>query len=120
MMSFIATMGTAEQLDDLNTYAVILSEQCDGTGNRLEIQKALTFDESDRETGMDTYCLCTQTGATHYGGITSWQMKGNNLELLLNVEAASALGLDTTLSIELRLATNSIEKVLAGLHRLLA
>lgn len=119
MMSFVATMGTAEQLDDLNTFAVVLSEQRDGTGSRIEIQKALMFDEADREAGMDTYCLCTQTGATHYGGVRSWQMNGNNLELLLDDDAASELGLDATVSIELRLATKAVEEILAGLHRVL-
>jgi len=120
MMSFVATAGAAEELEDLNTFAVVLAERSDGSGSRLEIQRALTFDEADRQSGMDTYCLCTHTGATHYGGVKSWQKNGDKLELLLDAEAADELGIDVNVSIELRMAEDNVDIVLAGLRRVLA
>lgn len=120
MMRFAATAGVAGQLDDLNAFAVVLSEHQDGSGSRIEIQKSLMFDEADREAGLDTYCLSTQTGATYYGGVVSWRMDGNNLDLTLDEDAAFELGVDTDLSIELHLPAETVAEVHAGLRRLLA
>jgi hypothetical protein len=71
---------------------VVLAENPDGSGARLELQKALSLDEQDRKLGMDTYCLCTDEGATFYGGIKSWKLMPDLLEINLNMQAAEALG----------------------------
>jgi Immunity protein 10 len=120
MMSFVATVGAAQELEDINTFAVILAEHPDGSGCRLEFQIALEFDEQDEEMGMDTYCLCTETGATHYGGVVSWQIVGSRLEVSLDREAAEELGLDVDLSIELQMPSDMVNAVRAGLQRVLA
>lgn len=75
----------------MNAFGVILAEHADGTGMRLEIQRALEFDEQDRATGMDTYCLCTERGATHYGGVVSWRLEHDVLEVLLDEQASAEL-----------------------------
>ncbi|WP_394840380.1 Imm10 family immunity protein [Pendulispora rubella] len=49
----------------------MLAECTVGSGARLEIQRALTFDDQDKALDMDTYSLCTEDGKTHYGGVPS-------------------------------------------------
>jgi hypothetical protein len=61
MRRFRANAVAAVELPELETFAVVLAEEPDG-GERLELQKAFSFDEQDRRLGMDTYCLSTETG----------------------------------------------------------
>jgi hypothetical protein len=82
----------AQELHDLNAFVVVLAEDPDGSGARLELQKALSFDEQDRMLGMDTYCLCTEAGAACYGGVTAWTVGPNALEIRLDADAAETLG----------------------------
>jgi hypothetical protein len=99
MRTFRATAVAAEEITEANTYVVMLAEREDD-GARLEIQKALVFDDEDRASGEDTYCLCTEDGATHYGGIASWSVSSNSLTLQLEPEAAEELGVDGGFLIE--------------------
>ncbi|NOK14031.1 Imm10 family immunity protein [Corallococcus exercitus] len=100
MREFHAAVVGADEMQDINTYAVVLAERHDGTGMRLEIQKALSFDDQDRASGMDTYCLCTESGACHYGGVTRWMVGENSIEVLLDDKASSALGVDGGFHVE--------------------
>lgn len=93
MRMFNATAVAAVELAEHRVFTVVLAENSDGGGERLEIQKALSFDEQDRRLGMDTYCLCTAKG-TAYGGVTSWALAGDSLEIRLDAKAESALGVD--------------------------
>ena len=119
MSSFVATAGAAEEFEDLETFVVVLAEKPDGDGARLEIQRGLTVDPQDEALGMDTYCLCTQTGATHYGGVQSWRLSDDCLQIFLDDAAASKLGLDREVTIELRLADQAVQAVIAGIERAL-
>ena len=101
MKMFKADAVAAQEMEDLNSFTLIVAENEDGSGSRLEIQKALAFDEQDRELGQDTYCVVTDTGATHYGGIESWVLEGGVLEIKLPTEVAGLLGLDGGLRIEI-------------------
>jgi Immunity protein 10 len=92
MLTFTARAVAAEELRDINTFVVVLAENHDGSGARLELQKALRLDERDRKLEMDTYCLCTQEGATFYGGIESWKLMSDLLEINLNTRATEVLG----------------------------
>jgi len=94
MRRFRANAVSAEVVHELNTFSVVLGERPDGSGMRLEIQKALSFQDQDLASGHDTYCLGTEEGATHYGGVTSWTIEPGALTLLLAPEAAEALGVD--------------------------
>ena len=117
--TFVATAGIAQEFEDVDTFAVILSEEPDGDGARLEIQVALVDYPQDEALGQDTYCLCTQTGATHYGGVTSWRVQDGSLLLWLDEDAAEELGVDRDIAIELRLPADSIAAVTAGIERAL-
>jgi hypothetical protein len=91
MRSFKACAVAAEELRDINTFVVVLAENRDGSGARLELQRLLSLDEQDRRLAMDTYCLCTEDGATVYGGIKSWTLRSDLLEIDLDVQATEAL-----------------------------
>jgi hypothetical protein len=119
IQSFLATVGAAEQMDDLGVYVVAVAEGDDGNGRRLEIQQALEYDESDKAAGMDTYCLCTEMGSSHYGGVVSWSINGVNLKIILDAEAASNLGLDVELYIKLDMPAEKIRAVSDGLVKVL-
>ncbi len=68
------------------------------SGDRIEVQRSLTFDEQDRRLGMNTYCLVRQ-GASHYGGLQSWTIESGLLHLKLSSPAAAALELPAEFSI---------------------
>jgi hypothetical protein len=117
MRRFKAKVLTAVELPDINTFAVVLAEEPDGSGVRLEIQKSLSFDEKDRRYGQDTYCLCTEEGATHYGGVTSWALSQDSLEVRLDAKAAEALGVEDGFVVDF--APESLPALKEGLERVL-
>jgi len=119
MSSFVATAGAAEEFEDLETFVVVLAETLGGDGARLEIQRGLTVDAQDEALGMDTYCLCTQSGATHYGGVQSWRLSDGFLRISLDDAAASKLGVDREVTIELRLSDQAVHAVTTGIERVL-
>jgi hypothetical protein len=116
MRRFNATNVSAKELRDANTFAIVLAEGPDGSGRRLELQKALSFDDQDRANGQDTYCLCTEEGATHYGGVTSWSIGTTSLKVSLDDAAATALGVEGFL---VDFPGPSLSNLRAGLERLL-
>ena len=93
MRRFRASAVAAVELPEHETFAVVLAEHPDGDGGRLEFQKAFSFDEQDRRLGMDTYCLCTEAG-TAYGGVTTWTLTLDALEVRLDERTAEALGVE--------------------------
>ena len=68
-------------------------------GSALLVSRADEFDEQDVRLGMDTYCVSTQAGAAHYGGITAVTLTGPELRIELSREAADELGLDQSLTL---------------------
>lgn len=119
MQKFIARAVSAMEMTDVDTFAVVLAENMDGSGVRLEIQRALTFDEQDKKLGQDTYCLSTERGATHYGGIASWHISGNVLEVVLDKKAAKALGIADGFVVELPPDEKTLFILKEGLQRVL-
>lgn len=119
MLKFKATGVSALEMPDLNSFAVVLAEQYDGGGVRLEIQRALEFDDQDKQLGQDTYCMCTEQGAVCYGGIASWSLAGNELKIVLDARAATALGVKGGFLIELDVNTDTREQLRHGLQRVL-
>ncbi len=65
---------------------------------------------------MDTYCVATESGANHYGGIASWRLGDGALVVRLAPEAAGSLGI-AGFSIEV--AESDEATVRAGLSRVL-
>lgn len=101
MLKFKAVAISASELPDLNCFSIVLAEERDGSGRRLEIQRALEFDAQDRDLGQDTYCVCTDEGAVHYGGISSWSLVDRELKIVLDPSAAETLGVEDGFWIEL-------------------
>lgn len=92
MRRFEARSVASVELSDTNAFAIVFAQEIDGSGTRLEIQRALSFDEQDRKNGQDTYCLCTEDGVTHYGGVTSWVLSKDSLEIRLDAKASTVFG----------------------------
>lgn len=76
---------------DPSVLVATAAEGADGSGFALEFQRATRFDEQDRLTGMDTYCVCTSEGATHYGGIKATTFGDDVVELTLHPDASRLL-----------------------------
>jgi hypothetical protein len=93
MRGFKANAVAAVELPEHEAFSVLLSEYPDGDGERLEFHRAFSFDEQDRVLGMDTYCLCTEAG-TAYGGVTSWTLTRDSLEVRLDETTAGLLGVE--------------------------
>ena len=91
-ISFDASAVTFERDDSLNAQYLVLAEHADGGGRRLEVQRALHFDEQDVALAQDTYCLVTEAQATHYGGVVNWLLDGSLLHLELTDEASRVIG----------------------------
>ena len=119
MRTFAANAVAASELVDANTLAVVLAERTDGSGARLEIQRALSFDAQDRRLGQATYCLCTEDGATRYGGVASWRLSGDTLEIALSAEAARVLDARDGFRVRLAAEPASSEVIRSALRRIL-
>lgn len=91
-LAFRADAVAATVLDDVGTFVVVLAQNVDGSGERLEVQRALEFDDRDRRLGEDTYCISDSSGATSYGGVLSWELKRGALHLLLTEPCARVMG----------------------------
>jgi hypothetical protein len=87
---------------DLNFEALVILDE--PSGDTLEIQRSLSFDEQDTAAGMDTYCLVVSAGATHYGGVESWAVRDGMLTLSLSEAAAAVLELPADVDISVRAA----------------
>lgn len=117
MERFMAKAIAGEEIEELNTFSVVLAENPNGSGIRVEIHRAITFDYSDRNTGMDTYCLCTEWGATHYGGVSCWEMDNNSLRIYLNAETCRVLNVENGFEIDFCLSIQEREHLLNSLVR---
>jgi hypothetical protein len=91
---------------DLNFEALVILDE--PSGDTLEIQRSLVFDEQDTAAGMDTYCLVRNAGATHYGGVESWSVQDGMLALSLSDESAAALELPARLEISVSAADEEL------------
>jgi Immunity protein 10 len=92
--SFDASVVAFERDAALNAQYLVLAEHPDGSGSRLEIQRALAVDEQDQALGQDTYCLVADGEITRYGGVLDWRIAGSLLELELDRETSEAFGAD--------------------------
>jgi hypothetical protein len=85
---------------DLNFEALVILDE--HSGDTLEIQRSLSFDEQDTAAGMDTYCLVLSAGATHYGGVESWTVRDGLLKLSLSETASAVLQLPADVEFSVR------------------
>lgn len=103
--------------EDLNSASLVLAEDPDGGGARLEISKALSYDEQDKALGQDIYSLSDEAGATHYGGVVDWTFQRPTLLITLEPQASEVLkaegGYQLTLSREEESTTlNALDELL--------
>lgn len=94
MRAFTARAVAAQTVDDLDAFVLVLAEEPDGGGVRLEIQRSLSIDAQDRRLGMDTYCLVTDDGACCYGGVVVIDLRTDQLRIELAEHAAATLGVE--------------------------
>ena len=94
---------------------LVVAERENGSGVRLEVQRAAEFNDQDRELGEDTYCLCDERGATHYGGVTRWFEDGDVLVVELDEDAARDLEVH---SYRVRVKPEHLKVVRRGLSQL--
>jgi hypothetical protein len=121
MIAFTAKGVAASDLDDLNSRVVVLAEDPDGDGGpRLEISRAITYTESDRQLGQDTYSLSTQSGATVYGGIQGYSLNGPILNMRVAPHVAQTLDVPEEFSIQLDATPEIIESVRRQLEKILS
>ena len=115
-IAFTARGVAATVLPEVNCRVVVLAEDPDGDGGpRLEIQRALTHSEWDREFGEVTYCLCTQAGQCVYGGVRSYTLDDAILTMRLDARARDTLGIPGEFSIRLETDAATIEEVRSAL-----
>lgn len=116
---FTATAAFADEIPSLGTLSIVVTEHADRDGARLELHQALSFDEQDRERGLDTYCVVNASGGSHYGGVQSWSVRDGRLELELTSEAAQVLETDVTTIVDLAIDDLATARLTAALRRLL-
>ena len=119
MYEFTARALAATDLPDLSVFAVILAENRDGSGHRVEIQRSSSFSEQDRKLGQDTYCVSTDAGASYYGGISSWRLAEDRLEIHLDPKAAKALGVTGGFGVRLEAGEEERRSLREGLLKVL-
>lgn len=104
---------------DEDVQAMVLAEREDGSGQRLEIQRHLAPNDQDRGLGHDTYALADDRGAVHYGGIETWAIQDDLLEIRLNKETSDALGVHGGYRIRLKAieaaaVVNGLQTIVGG------
>jgi len=105
------------EIDDINTFLIALADRADSPGHYLELQRSIEEDEQDAALGMDTYCIVTASGATHYGGIISCILSDDSLELEFSEAAEAKLGIKGY-KISLALSTSDKALLRSGLQKL--
>lgn len=114
MFQFSASRVAVQEIDGV--YIVALAEHPDGGGPHVMFQSG-PADEQDVALGMDTYCICTDNGACHYGGVASWHIAPGQLEIVLDEEAKQVLDCD---GFRIRIPADDEANIRAGLVRILA
>jgi len=93
---------------------VVLAAEKNGDGAHVTFQRAISFDEQDRALKMDTYCITTHDGATHYDGVVAWTVESGFVTVQLSPEASRTLGADGGFEIRIpRESTDSVREWLA-------
>ena len=93
---------------------VVLAAEKEGGGANVTIQRGVSFDEQDRALKLDTYCITTHDGATHYGGIVAWSVESGFVTLQLSPQARRTLAVDGGFEISIpRESTDSVREWLA-------
>ncbi|MDB5058727.1 MAG: hypothetical protein JWO59_2199 [Chloroflexi bacterium] len=116
---FVVRHLAVQELEELDSFVVGLSDSKDGSGDALIFATGLTFDEQDRSLGQDTYSISTASGATAYDGVIRCVLDDNVLTLDLDPKTASTLGVSQTCQFPLEIGPSSIARLKEGLRQVL-
>lgn len=115
-----ATFSEEDDDDDDGYFVVGLAEQADGGGGgSLVITLGFEHDDQDCALGMDTYCLSTDDGVTHYGGVKGWGLRARELAIQLDQETSALFGVDGGWRLHLDVDDASVRSLEEGLTRVL-
>lgn len=113
-----AVRDAAHMLDrELKMDVLVLAEHAGGfDGRRLEVQRAIDYDEEDHRLGLDSPCIVTESGATAYGAIASWRLEGHTLHVTLTPPGSDTLNVDDGYELELDRKRVDVEEVRSALR----
>jgi len=119
-VELIAGAACAREFPDLGTFLVTFAQNADGSGWSFSVQLPLRVTKQDIALGQDTYCVTTSAGPAVYGGIASWELTGDQVEISLEQQAAERLHLsDDHLLFRLPDSAAAAPEIAAGLIRIL-
>lgn len=115
----IVHSASFQEVGEPIVYVAAVAEGVDGSGFAIEFQRATEFDEQDRRMRMDTYCICTSEGPTHYGGVARVETENDAVVIYLYQEAADILSIPDIFRIRLLVPTLDKVAFIRGLLRVL-
>ncbi len=104
--------------EDGGVLIAMAGENLDGSGAWIDFQLALEFTEQDTRLEMDTYCVATHEGHTHYGGIERVEPGDGYVDVLFRPAAAAKLQLPPRLRIGLGHVASRAPEFVALLQRI--
>jgi hypothetical protein len=119
-VSWTVRLAAAVEDPETDAFIVGLAERADGGGRNLIFQCTLDPAHPADPADVDGYCLTDEVGATVYGGVLTWSIDADTLNLTLESEAAATLGLATVSTFPLGIPPADIATVSAGMSRVLA
>jgi hypothetical protein len=122
---FVIRKAASEELSDLNTLIVALSEDPNGEGDGLQFMRTLDPSQEDREQdralGLDSYCITLPAGeAVVYGGLIACTLGDSELRLELTPEAAGELGVAQIVTMVLDIPLDEKKGIAETLPKVLA
>jgi hypothetical protein len=110
--------GYAEDASD-EVLEVGFSENEDGSGKSILINRSTADGAAEAPFGMDTYCVSNELGNSDYGGLAQVCFAGNEVQLAFSEESAAILGTDAVINITLDVPVEAKEQVKNGLAQIL-
>ncbi len=111
--------GGTEGEDEDKFYLVGFADDEYDTINYLMLQKALTFDEQDKEQGMDqVYIEFKDQSHSYYGGITRLEITDDSFIFGLEANTAKALDLPQSFTITISRKHKKLKSVLSYLDKI--
>ena len=107
-------------LDGGDGLLAAVAEGADGSGFSIQFSRFASWDEQDRELGMDTYCISTGEGPSHYGGVLRMRAGRGFLDLDLEPRAAKTLYVPQEFRLSLAVDEHTASNFLAGMAEILA
>lgn len=105
----------AEYLDEDDVDLVEVSEQRDGGGRQLILQRSRRVGPQERALGLNQVAITDAASATVYGGVLGYTVTQQELILELTAEGAQRLGLPSQARIGLELSDEGLTELKAGL-----